>query len=446
MRGARLAWWALLGLGCARIAAPPGGPPDFRPPQLMSTTPESLAVLPDFDGWVAFQFDEVVSEGGAPSFGFGSGGLERLVLISPDSGVPRVRWRRDRVEVRPRTGWRPNTVYRVELGAGLSDNATPRINVRDSAAVVTFTTGAPVPTRYLDGAVVDWMQRRFAPHAAVEAIHLPDSLVYRSSTDSTGRFRLGPLPDGEYLVWGTIDGNGNRRRDAREAWDTVRLAVGRDSVGEIWAFPRDTMPPRLEQAGASRVDSFAIALPFTQPLDPSHGLGPDAISILMLPDSTVIPVASGYPQLLHDSIYRPIDSARQARSAELRAAAERDSLARTVRDSLTALPDSIRPEAATIDSIVTARGTPTPIAQPAERGGADPAPRPALRGRATADTAGQGPQQQRPRIGNRLVLRLNAFLQAGKRYQIEVRGVRALSGTVADTVRTVLAMPEERRP
>ena len=40
---------------CARIAAPPGGPPDTIAPALMGTVPDSTAVLPDFDEDVEFE-------------------------------------------------------------------------------------------------------------------------------------------------------------------------------------------------------------------------------------------------------------------------------------------------------------------------------------------------------------------------------------------------------
>ncbi len=55
---------ALLALGCARMEPPPGGPPDSKPPQLIATTPDSMAALPGFDKDAEFIFDEVISEGG----------------------------------------------------------------------------------------------------------------------------------------------------------------------------------------------------------------------------------------------------------------------------------------------------------------------------------------------------------------------------------------------
>ncbi|HRP08577.1 MAG TPA: hypothetical protein PLL69_08815 [Gemmatimonadales bacterium] len=416
-RTAVIAATSLLLTACARMGPPPGAPPDFTAPVLLGTVPESIMVLPDFDGWAEFRFDEVIDEGGQPNFGFGTGMLERLVTISPDSGVPRVRWKRDRIEVQPRRGWRPNVVYRIELGSGLADL---RGNRNDTARVITFTTGAPLPTRWLEGSAVDWSARRFAPRTAIQALLLPDSLLYRGTTDSTGHFSLGPLPDGQYLVTALADANSNGRRDAREAWDTVRTMAGGGPIGEIWTFVRDTTGPRLEQNGTTRADSFAIALAFNQPLDPDLDIPAAAISVNRVADSTALPVLSGWPQPRHDSIYTPIDSARRA----IAAAAARDSIARATRDSLLAagVPDTAaaQPEPVAADS----------VPPPAQVRPAEPA---------RADTT--GPRQDRRRISNRLLIRLGTSLESGQRYDIEVRGIRALGGAVTDTLRTRLEIP-----
>ena len=71
-----------LGLvACARIEPPPGGPPDAAAPRLIATRPDSFAQLPGFKGDVEFRFDEVISEGGNPNQGTGTGDLEKLVLL-----------------------------------------------------------------------------------------------------------------------------------------------------------------------------------------------------------------------------------------------------------------------------------------------------------------------------------------------------------------------------
>jgi hypothetical protein len=83
---------------------PPGGPPDAMPPQLVGINPDSFASIPDFRGEVEFLFDEVISEGSSPNQGTGSGDIEKLVILSPTSNVPQVRWRRNRITVRPNEG------------------------------------------------------------------------------------------------------------------------------------------------------------------------------------------------------------------------------------------------------------------------------------------------------------------------------------------------------
>lgn len=417
--------------GCARMGPPPGGPPDFRAPELLATTPESLAVVPDFDGWVSFDFNEVISEGGTPNFGTGRGALEQLVIVSPDSGVPRVRWHRSRIEVQPRQGWRPNTVYRIEFAPGLSDLSR---NTLDNPLVLTFTTGAPRPTRYLTGRAVDWVGRRFVPRALIVATYTDDSTVYRTMADSTGRFTFGPLPDGDVLVSASIEeGQPDRQLSrSREAWDTVRVAAAADSVGEIWAFVRDTLPPRVGQGGATRVDSFTVGITFTQPLDPDLRLGPEDVSIYLVPDSTRVSVLTALPAAIHNSIYQPIDSARRAQSAMRQDAARQDSLKRVRADSL-GIP------VATLDSIIadSLARAPTPAPERQPRVIAPVAP---------DTTTRDEPLQDRPPLSPKLLIRVTGVLELGKRYLIEIRGLRTMGGAVADTIRTQLVTPEPPKP
>ncbi len=302
MNGRRLAG-AILAFAmaaCAKIEPPPGGPPDLVPPGLVATVPDSLAVLPDFSGDVEFLFNETVSEGGSPNMGLGTGDLEKLIILSPSEKVPKVRWKRSRVTVRPAEGWRPNTVYRVQLLPGVMDI---RRNRHDSTRVVTFTTGAPLPELHLRGQVWDWTTARPAARALVIAELLPDSLRYRMVADSAGRFDFGPLPSGDYLVYGAIDQNRNARLDRREAWDSQPMPRDSTAVPELWAFPHDSIGPRLSKAAMA--DSLSATLTFTQPLDPGQRFAPGTVRVLLLPDSVAVEVLTLLPKAEHDSLYRP---------------------------------------------------------------------------------------------------------------------------------------------
>lgn len=396
----------LVGIGCARIMAPPGGPPDRVPPQIIGTNPDSLAILPTFNDDVEFRFDEVIAEGGSPNFGLGTGDLEKLVLVSPSVGVPRVHWRRDRITVSPRGGWRPNTVYRVELLPGLSDLANNRLA---GGRVVTFTTGAPLPTDTLRGLVVDWATQRPFRNALVEAIHLPDSLGYRTVTDSLGRFELGPVPAGEYLVYGVQDQNTNRLRESRELYDSVRVAAGRAEVGEIWVFRHDSTMVRLSTAALN--DSLSLLLTFAQQLNPYQRLPADSVRVLLLPDSVPVPVLAILPKGQFDTLYPPSPT----------------DTARVRADSIRLVQDSVR-----ADSIARAREAAAIRIPGAER-----------RQAPQVDTAGTGPLRTKPPLFDRLYVRVATRLKPGSDYAVVVHGIQNVSRVPA-TARAVARIPEEK--
>ena len=371
-------------LACARMEPPPGGPPDTSPPQLVRTIPDSFAIVPDFSGDVEFVFDEVISEGSSPNQGAGTGDLEKLILLSPSREIPRVRWKRNRIAVRPDEGWQRDRIYRVELLPGVTDLRRNRSN---RGAVVTFSTGAPAPTTTFRGTVVDWSSSRPVPAALVVATKLPDSLPYRGLADSSGQFSLGPLPPGEYLVSGVIDQNQNHLADPREAFDSVRVPPGRGDALELWAFVHDTTPPRIRTV--TPIDSASAVVELTQPLDPRQRIQLSAVRVSMLPDSTPVRIASVLP--------RPVDDSLHAKRP--------------------ATPDS-----AAADSAARPEQPAAPGARPARRAVLEK-----LSGR--------------PPLTDQLVLRPVQPWRPGARYVVEIRGVRNVTGVAGDVVGT-LVVPE----
>jgi hypothetical protein len=347
--------------------------------------------LTPFKGVAEFQFDEVVSEGGTPNRGEGTGGLERLVILSPSTRVPEVRWRRNRITVHPQEGWRPNRVYRVELLPGVTDL---RSNRSEERAVLTFSTGAPRPQTTLEGQVRDWSSSRAAPGALVIASLLPDSLPYRSVADSTGRFSLGPLPQGDYLVSGVLDQNNDHRQDSREAYGTARVARGKSAVGELWAFVHDTTQPRIQTVAVD--DSVKATVTFAQKLDPRQRLSARDVRLRLLPDSTPVAVLSILPQPVDDSIHGTQSPAEDS----------------------TAVDDST----AAIDT---------------SRAGRRIAPQ----GR---EKAAEEAKPSRPPLNDRLVLRVPKPWAPGSRLALEIRGVKNVTGIAGNAV-GVVAVPEKAK-
>jgi hypothetical protein len=371
---------------CAKIEAPPGGPPDTAPPRLIGTYPESLVALPGFDGEVEFRFDEVVSEGSAPGNAEGTGDLQRLILLSPTNRTADVSWKRSRITVRPGEGWRPNRTYRIELLPGVMDLRNNRAT--SARTVVTFTTGGPLPADTLRGKVIDWTTGQPVPGALVEAVLQPDSLPYRIGADSAGNFVGAPLPAGTYVVYGSVDQNRNGRREAREAYDSV-TATGNGAALTLWTFPHDTNPPRLQQATPR--DSVTVELQFSQPLSPSQRIDTGLVTVRHLPDSAVVPVAALSTQRIFDSL-------RQAEAAR---------------------PDSLRP-----DSLAPA---------------ARPAARPPTVTPARDTTPG------RPPLSDRLILVLKSPMDTAGQYLVVVDSIRNVTG-VSGSTRGVFAAPKPGVP
>jgi hypothetical protein len=273
-----------------------------------------------------------------------------------------------------------------------------RRNRSIKGTALTFTTGAPLPTTTIEGTVVDWTSSRPSPGALVEAILMPDSLPYRGMADSSGHFSLGPLPAGEYLVRGVIDQNHNQRLDGREAFDSVHLARGKTSAGELWAFVHDTTPARITTITVN--DSTSATVEFNQSLDPRQRLAPNAVIVRHLPDSVPVRVVSLLPKPIDDSLHRPA-----ARDTTARDTTGRDTT-KVPRPGI-AEPEEGRPPAA---------GGP----------GLRPEPKPLT---------------SRPPLSDRLVLRMQQPWKPDTKYEVEIRGLRSVSGVVGEA-KGVLSVPK----
>lgn len=268
---------AALSLACAVQEDPPGGPPDFAPPTLVSVTPDSGTTVSDRDRRVRFTFNEVIAERG----------LADLVTVSPRHERVDVRWDREAVTVRPDGGWRPDAAYVVRLAPGLLDL---RGNRTTTATTTIFSTGAGFPTGLVTGTVIDWENGRRAAGALVEAIRVTDSLTHFTLADSSGGFTLPFLGAGEWAVLGTLDADRNRRRGRREAFDSLGVRLDGDTVPVVfWTFVHDSAGPALRDA--ARVDSVTVRLTFNgvlAPMAPPAG----AVRAFLLPDTVPIQVDS----------------------------------------------------------------------------------------------------------------------------------------------------------
>ncbi len=304
---------------CASMQPPPGAPFDAEAPVLLSASPDSGAVIADFDDDVEFQFDEVITEQG----------LEALVTISPRHDDLSVSWKRRRFTVKPRDGWHPNAVYQVTLRAGVTDLQNNRT---EEGSTIVFSTGGDIPNTRIGGSVVDWEAGRMAAGAVVEAIRLPDSLTYVGASDSLGTYELLHVPAGTYLLRAGVDGNNNGRINAREVYDSVTVTVSDSLMRDFWTFRHDTVGPRVNDI--SLTDSQSVTIGFNQMLALETPT-PDAFGVWELPDSNRVSVN----QVLLRAAFDSLRQAAAAAAADSVLAARADSLGVPI-DSVAAIPDS----------------------------------------------------------------------------------------------------------
>jgi hypothetical protein len=296
---------------CAQPGMPPGGPPDDAAPALIAASPESGAVNVR-DRVVLLRFDEVINErpsaaapapgaGGAPGSGFGGGGggsgLASVVLLSPSDGRERINWRRSAIEIEPRSGFRPNTAYRVTILPGLSDLRGNRLT---EGREIVFSTGTNIPTGEVRGVFFDWVAGRAMPGARIEVWRGADS-TFRWSTraDAEGRFRIRDLEPGRYFLHGWIDTDNDRRIGANEIHERGELELADTVTADLYAFVHDTIGPRIE--AVELVDSTAIRIRFDRAV--ALGFLPDSNSMMLFGrDSARIPLGVAIPAARFDSI------------------------------------------------------------------------------------------------------------------------------------------------
>ena len=149
---------------------------------------------------------------------------------------------------------------------------------------------------------------------------------------------------------------------------------------------------------------LSATIELTQSLDPRQRLKPEQATVRMLPDSSVVPVVSVLPKPVDDSLHRPRD-ARDTTAAD-------SARADTAR--------ARRPGIAEVEGVPPAAGV---------------AP-----GRAELK-----PLTSRPALTDMLVLRVARPWRPGARYEVEIRGLRSVSGVAAD-VKGVLAVPAAVAP
>lgn len=407
----------VLAAGCAREAAPPGGPPDRLPPIVILSEPDTFSVVEPFRSPVSIRFSERISE--RPS----AGTLDQAVVVSPVSGEVRVSHGREGLTVRVLGGFEAGLVYRLSVLPVIQDMFG---NALQEPFELFFSTGPEFTPNVVAGSIIDRLSGEPLRDARVDAAVAESDVVHTAVTDSAGIFAMRYLPAGDYVVSAYLDRNRNAQPDFTEPQGTRPAPLDGDGeaadttiVLEVALLARDTTSARLARVNVE--DSISLTVSLDDFLDPEFPL--DDVRVVLTSDSVDAPgplavlhqhEAEAYRSVLADSIAREQavrDSVAQAQADSV-AQAQADSAAQAQADSLA------QPEAAQEDTAAAA-GPDTPAPPEAET---DPAP-------AEQEAAGPGEEEQeRPTAQQSFIVILDGVLVPEVLYEIEISNITNING------------------
>lgn len=183
---------------------------DEIPPRIVSIYPDSNDVDVDLDAVVRVGFDEEIVV---------TRGHEAISLVPLHSRLD-TRFGRDYVELRPAEGLKPGCTYAVSVTSEIMDLRGNRLS---DPLLYFFTTGNVMDSGTIRGHVE--RDEDLKGDAFLQAVYMPDSLVYRTGIDAEGSFSLTHLPPGSYDMAAFIDTRHDRHYDPGEDVADVRKAI-----------------------------------------------------------------------------------------------------------------------------------------------------------------------------------------------------------------------------
>lgn len=221
----------LLGMACARIEAPPGGPPDRKSPAVVSHSPASGSVNVGATPQFSLEFDEWVNRAS----------ITGEVYLSPThEGGLDVRWFGRTLKVTPRQPLPPDRTFLLEIGTGVRDIAGNRLAQPFRLA---FSTGADLDTfrfsGWLGGVDVEGRSVIWAWPLDEFPLRPLEPAPWQTRPDSAGVFRFSSLPERPFRLFAISDRNTNGRWDS--ATEPASLASADPVPGGGYADVLPTM-------------------------------------------------------------------------------------------------------------------------------------------------------------------------------------------------------------
>jgi len=254
-------------VACARQGAPPGGPPDRIPPYVVSTEPDTFAVVEPSREAVVFRFSERISERSR------QGTLADAVVVSPETSDVNVSHSRDAIRISLVGGFLPGRVYRITLRPVIQDMFD---NAMRRPFELVFSTGGEFESNVVAGQVTDRITGEPVPGARIEVVpsgEEGDTIPFTSVTDADGIYTLRYLGSAAYELRAYLDRNRDRELDDAEPRGTRSVALEGPAdtvITSLSILAPDTTPARVVRLQA--LDSTALVLVTDDFLDPEESL------------------------------------------------------------------------------------------------------------------------------------------------------------------------------
>ncbi len=262
----------LLGLSCANIMPPAGGPKDDQAPLLKKrNVPDSS--LNFRGGKIQFEFDEFLQ----------LKDLENQLVISPLlKHRPKVSVHKKRATlILPDSLLLPNTTYRVSLG-----NAVQDLHEGNAAKdlVFTFSTGAYFDSLSLSGMITDAETGRADTSSWIVLYAAPfnDSLLYKQKPlyiqkSNSGSFRFENLPARSFEIYSIKESNNNLKYDA--AGEKVSFYEHKVNPADTGLFVRlySFLEKDRPDTSAKKLKSKSLAPDIKKPANITYTLNIDTL-------------------------------------------------------------------------------------------------------------------------------------------------------------------------
>jgi hypothetical protein len=268
----------ILGMGCAGIVPPAGGPPDTIPPTIVSTYPVQYSTRVETK-IITLEFSEYVDRNS----------VQDAIFISPYVGSLEYSWSGTEVNIILSDSLRAHTTYVVTIGTDVIDiNNQNRMAQSYSLA---FSTGDSIDHGIVAGKIFDAKPEGILIYAyrleglisdTLNPAHTPPDFITQSGKG--GYFSLQNIPDGPYRLIAVRDEFRNFLYDAGTdeygiPFKDIRLDPQHRLVGDIFLRMTKEDTSRITLMFAQAKDNRHVMLRFNKPIRHSD-IVTDAFSVI----------------------------------------------------------------------------------------------------------------------------------------------------------------------